>query len=132
MADRDEHGRFAKGNPGGGRPRQWGDLADKLRAAGRDLDEVVDFLYGTLRNPELPHASREWAAREILDRAVGKPVVQQITDVSVIAGAPRMPLDVAMMGPEARDAWIRSNVAGYLAAAGDDTDDDEPIDDGQG
>ena len=76
--NREKNGRFAVGNPGGGRPKLPNDVKEATRAA---CPEAVEILIGIMRNPKEKTSYRLDAIKTILDRAYGKPV--QMQDISM-------------------------------------------------
>ncbi len=71
--DRDEHGRFCKGNKAnpGGRPKG---LAERARAATHDGADLIEFYLGIFNNKEQDVKYRIDAAEWLADRGWGKPV----------------------------------------------------------
>lgn len=70
---RDSRGRFAKGNPGGGRPRNTQEQKDALQQI-RDLAPTVsEEMRRILTDPEESSALKVRIAEIVLDRAYGKP-----------------------------------------------------------
>lgn len=70
---RDSRGRFAKGNPGGGRPRNTQEQKNTLQQI-RDLaPTAAEEMRRILTDPEESSALKVRIAEIVLDRAYGKP-----------------------------------------------------------
>lgn len=82
--ERDSRGRFAKGNPGGGRPRNTKAQNDALQQL-RDLSPIaVDTMRRILADPDASSAIKVKIAEIILDRTYGKP--RQDVDATISNG----------------------------------------------
>ena len=76
---REKNGRFAVGNPGGGRPKIPEDVKEAIRTA---CPKAVDVLVAMLDSKK--EAYRLEAAKTLLDRGYGKPT--QMQDISLDMG----------------------------------------------
>lgn len=74
QAIREPNGQFLPGKSGNpsGRPARDNPVKLAARKAG---PEMIETLLGIARDADAPHASRVAAAREVLDRAYGRPEV---------------------------------------------------------
>ena len=82
--ERDSRGRFAKGNPGGGRPRNTKAQNDALQQL-RDLSpNAVDTMRRILADPAESSAIKVKIAEIIRDRTYGKP--RQDVDATLSRG----------------------------------------------
>ena len=81
---RDSRGRFAKGNPGGGRPRNTQEQKDALQQI-RDLaPTAAEEMRRILTDPEESSALKVRIAEIVLDRTYGKP--RQDVDATLSRG----------------------------------------------
>jgi hypothetical protein len=108
---REKNGRFVKGGPSpnpGGRPRGVREVAEMIFAETSDLRDVVKFLVKTYKNGKADLKDRLDAAKELLNRALGRPPqtielsggVQVKTDLS---RATEAELDALMAAAEIRE-----------------------------
>lgn len=67
---RDSQGRFVKGNPGGGRPRQNHNVRDLARTF---TAEAIATLVSIMKDEDMDAGPRVRAAEALLDRGWGKP-----------------------------------------------------------